>query len=205
MTRETIIQEFISDVKAILAAEGPTDAGLARIAERMRPLTQEPSLTETEEDYGNAHDGKGRQSRPLYTDETGLTLVRARFPAETNTPIHNHGTWGIIAVYGGQDRLQEYRRLDNGNDEGHADIELAAERTLRPGDTAIIPHPPQDIHAQQGAAGEEAREFVLFGKNAMEIPRLYFDPEAKTARYRQLRHNYQREAGGAQQTADSNQ
>jgi hypothetical protein len=30
----------------------------------------------------------------------------------------------------------------------------------------------------------------------MEIPRLYFDPEAKTARYRQMRHNYQREAAG---------
>ena len=88
------------DVKAILADEGPTDAGLARIAERMRPLTTEPSLTETPEEFGNAHDG-GRQSRPLYTDETGLTLVRARFPSDTNTPIHNHGTWGVIAVYDG--------------------------------------------------------------------------------------------------------
>jgi hypothetical protein len=29
----------------------------------------------------------------------------------------------------------------------------------------------------------------------MEIPRLYFDPEAKTAQYRQMRHNYQRAAG----------
>ena len=43
----------------------------------------------------------------------------------------------------------------------------------------------------KGADGEEALEFVLFGKNAMEIPRLYFDPEAKSASYRQLRHAYQ--------------
>lgn len=191
MERDTVISAFIADVKAILADEGATDAGLQQVAARMKAITTEPSLTETPEEFGNAHDG-GRQSRPLYTDETGLTLVRARFPAETNTPIHNHGTWGVIAVYAGVDRLQEYRRLDSGDDEGYAEIALAAERILRPGDTAIIPHPPQDIHAQQGAEGTAALEFVLFGKNAMEIPRLYFDPEAKTARYRQLRHDYQR-------------
>jgi len=191
MTQDTIVNAFITDVKAILADAGATDEGLQRIAERMRAITMEPSLTETPEEFGNAHDGLGRQSRPLYTDETGLTLVRARFPPETNTPIHNHGTWGVIAVYAGKDRLQEYRRLDSGDGEGHAQIELAAERILGPGDTAIIPHPPQDIHAQQGADGEVALEFVLFGKNAMEIPRLYYDPEAQTAHYRQLRHAYQ--------------
>jgi predicted metal-dependent enzyme (double-stranded beta helix superfamily) len=194
MDRETIVSAFITDVKAILAEAGATDEGLQRIAERMKAITTEPSLTETPEEFGNAHDGLGRQSRPLYTDETGLTLVRARFPPETNTPIHNHGTWGVVAVYAGKDRLQEYRRLDSGDGEGHAQIELAAVRILGPGDTAIIPHPPQDIHAQQGADGEVALEFVLFGKNAMEIPRLYYDPEAQTAHYRQLRHAYQ-EAG----------
>lgn len=191
MDRETVIAAFITDVKTILADAGPTDAGLRRIAARMRAITTEPALTETAEEFGNAHDG-GKQSRPLYTDESGLTLVRARFPPETNTPIHNHGTWGVIAVYAGKDRLQEYRRLDSGDGEGHAEVTLSAERLLGPGDTAIIPHPPQDIHAQQGAEGQIALEFVLFGKNAMEIPRLYFDPEAKTATYRQLRHEYQR-------------
>jgi predicted metal-dependent enzyme (double-stranded beta helix superfamily) len=195
VTKETIIHAFITDVKAILAEEGPTDVGLQRIAARMKAITTEPALTETAEDFGNAHDGLGRQSRPLYTDETGLTLVRARFPPETNTPIHNHGTWGVVAVYAGKDHMQEYRRLDSGEGEGHAEIVFSAEHVLGPGDTAIIPHPPQDIHAQQGADGEVALEFVLFGKNAMEIPRLYFDPEAQTAHYRQLRHGYQEAAG----------
>lgn len=193
MDRDTIIATFIADVKAILADGGATDDNLRRIAARMAAITTERALTETAQDFGNAHDGAGRQSRPLYTDETGLTLVRAKFPPETNTPIHNHGTWGVIALYAGKDRLQEYRRLDSGDGEGHAVIALAAERILTPGDTAIIPHPPQDIHAQQGADGETALEFVLFGKNAMELPRLYFDPAAQTARYTQLRHTYQQE------------
>ena len=41
-----------------------------------------------------------------------------------------------------------------------------------------------------------ALEFVLFGKNAMEIPRLYFDPEAKTAQYRQMQATIISGSGG---------
>ena len=68
MTRETIINAFIADVKAILADEGPTDAGLARIAERMRAITTEPALTETPEEFGNAHDGRdGNPARSTRT------------------------------------------------------------------------------------------------------------------------------------------
>jgi hypothetical protein len=54
-------------------------------------------------------------------------------------------------------------------------VELIEERVLEPGDVAIVPAPPQDIHAQQGFAGEAAYELVLFGTNPAGKPRLYFD------------------------------
>jgi predicted metal-dependent enzyme (double-stranded beta helix superfamily) len=173
------VEAFISDVKAILAEYGDGDAGLERVAERMKALTKDPELTKDDgAPVGNVH--HGRQVPPLYTDETGLTLVRAKFGPKHNTPIHNHFTWGIVAVYQGKDKYQVWRRLDEGDDEGHAEVVMTDEFTMMPGDVQIIPHPPQDIHAQQGA-GEDTYEFVLFGRNAMEGPRLYFDPEKKTA------------------------
>jgi hypothetical protein len=47
----------------------------------------------------------------------------------------------------------------------------------------VLPHPPQDIHAQQGHDGEATYEFVLFGSGAaMTQPRLYFDPQEHSAR-----------------------
>jgi predicted metal-dependent enzyme (double-stranded beta helix superfamily) len=98
------------------------------------------------------------------------------------TPIHNHGSWGVVGVYRGRDRYQVWRRLDAGDQAGAARVELVEERTMGPGDVAVLPPPPQDVHAQQGADGEAAYEFVLFGKNAMVLPRLYFDPAQGTAR-----------------------
>ncbi|MCO5177539.1 MAG: hypothetical protein M9890_11320 [Thermomicrobiales bacterium] len=185
MSMQASVDAFIGDVKTILDEHGSNDAGLQRIADRMATFVREPEVLANHVDVnGNIH--TGRQSTPLYTDESGLTLVRARFGPEGMTPIHNHGTWGIVGVYQGRDQYQVWRRLDSGDGEGHAQVEMVEERVLETGDVAIIPHPPQDIHAQMGHGGEPIYEFVLFGANAMIIPRLYFDPEAQTARLMEL-------------------
>jgi len=181
MSVDDAVADFIGRVKAILASNGPTAHGLELIAEQMRDLVKNPDVTgNQDEPAGNVH--AGRQSRPLYTDETGLTLVRARFGPEAMTPIHNHGSWGIVGVYRGEDRYQIWRRLDDGATPGAARIELVDEMILGPGDVVIMPNPPQDLHAQQGYGGEAAYELVLFGKNAMVLPRLYFDPETGATR-----------------------
>ena len=179
------VEAFIGDVRQILAESGASQQGLERIAGRMRELTRNPELTGTDEQpTGNIH-SRGpseRQQGPLYSDETGLTLVRARFGPEAMTPIHSHGSWGVIGVYRGRDQYQVWRRLDAGDGAGAARVELVEERILQPGDAVVLPPPPQDIHAQRGYDGEPTFEFVLFGANTMILPRLYFDPEQGTAK-----------------------
>jgi predicted metal-dependent enzyme (double-stranded beta helix superfamily) len=179
------IEDFIADVKAIQAAGDASGDVLERLAAAMGDLVRSPVVDEVHDELaGNIH--QGPQSGPLYTDETGLTLVRGRFEPEAFTPIHNHGSWGIIGVYRGRDRYQIWRRLDGGHGPGPARVELIEERVLEPGDVVILPPPPQDIHAQQGLDGAPAYEFVLFGANTMVLPRLYFDPAHNTAREVQL-------------------
>ncbi|HET7036087.1 MAG TPA: hypothetical protein VFI42_10440 [Thermomicrobiaceae bacterium] len=180
------VEAFIGDVKQILAESGASQAGLERIAERMRELTRNPALTDAgEQPTGNIHSrgpNQGSQQGPLYTDDSGLTLVRARFGPEAMTPIHSHGSWGVIGVYRGRDQYQIWRRLDAGDGAGEARVELIDERILQPGDAVVLPPPPQDIHAQRGYGGEPTFEFVLFGANTMILPRLYFDPAQDTAK-----------------------
>lgn len=187
MSATYTIDTFIGDVKQILTeteASRPGEAALERIADRMRELVANPDVAAGQaEPMGNIHERRpGSQSKPLYEDETGLTLVRARFGPEAMTPIHSHGSWGVIGVYRGRDRYQVWRRLDAGEGAGRAEVELVEERVMGPGDVAILPPPPQDIHAQQGMDGEAAYEFVLFGANTMVLPRLYFDPEGESAK-----------------------
>jgi predicted metal-dependent enzyme (double-stranded beta helix superfamily) len=174
------LEAFIADVKEALTENEPRDATLEQIADLMRALVRSPLVARVHDELaGNVH--TGRQSGPLYTDESGLTLVRGRFEPDALTPIHNHGSWGVIGVYRGRDRYQIWRRLDQQHGPGSARVQLVEERVLEAGDVAILPPPPQDIHAQQGLDGAPAYEFVLFGKNTMLLPRLYFDPAQGTA------------------------
>src|SRR5204863_253876 len=71
------VPEFIGEVKAILAEDGSTDQALARIAERMRDLVTNPEIVAAEAS-SNVHVG-GASSGPVYADDSGLTLMRARF------------------------------------------------------------------------------------------------------------------------------
>lgn len=185
------VPEFIADVKAILAEEGgPSDRGLARVAEKMGRLVRDPEI-QAGEATSNVHVSGGSGSGPLFHDEeSGLTLMRARFGPEAMTPIHNHGSWGVVGVYRGRDRYQIWRRKDGATaarsgtfqpSAGPADVELVEERILDPGETVVLPPPPQDIHAQQGHDGTTVHELVLFGANLRGKPRLYFDPEGRSA------------------------
>ncbi len=184
------IERFIGDVKAIIASERLSRSGIQqRLIDRMGLFVQDPAILQGHQRFmGKVNDDHdrfvdtGRKSIILYTDETGLTLVRSRFDPDEPTPIHSHSTWGIVGVYAGRDRHQAWRRVDGGSGPGYAEIELIEERILEPGDVVEIPFPPQDIHQQQGVGGEAAYELVLFGANAMVIPRLIFDPEQQTAR-----------------------
>ena len=175
------IDGFIGDVKRILAEDGESQTAFEKIKNKMQVLIKNPEYREINEeaDAGNIH--TGRQSGPLYEDESGLILVRARFGPEEMTPIHSHGSWGVIGVLKGRDHYQIWERTDEGDGPGEASVKLIEDTILEPGDAVILPPPPQDIHAQQGHDGQATYEFVLFGKNAMKNPRLYYDPEANHA------------------------
>lgn len=193
---QEVIRAFIADVRALLAdapsgPTGPTDETLARLGERMRSLVchravladHQAFLARLEGDRAaRVYEDGGRRSEVLHTDGSGLTLVRSRFDPERATPVHSHGTWGVLGVYAGCDLHRAYVRRDGGTGAGPAELQLVDERVLGPGEVALIPRPPQDIHAQQGYGGEAAFELVLFGANAMVIPRLIFDLEAGSAR-----------------------
>lgn len=87
----------------------------------------------------------------LYYDGD-LRIVRGTMPAGQHLHPHNHGTWNLFGVYRGAVRYESYRRLDDGSVPYHAELEPADHRTLRAGDTTVMPGPPHDIHGVLGLA-----------------------------------------------------
>lgn len=111
----------------------------------------------------------------LESGADGLTLMLAKFSAQEETPVHDHGSWGIACVVRGRDRYRHYRTDEHGK------VTLLYEKELEPGMFVTWPGPPHDIHSQQGV-GEAAWELVLFGKDVTRIPRHYHDLETGKVR-----------------------
>jgi hypothetical protein len=87
----------------------------------------------------------------LYYDGD-LRIVRGSMPAGMHLAPHNHGSWNLFGVYRGAVRYESYRRLDDGTIPYYAELEPADHRTLRDGDTTVMPGPPHDIHGVLGLA-----------------------------------------------------
>src|SRR5262245_25143592 len=169
------VDQFIADVKQIVAADGVTDAGLARVAALMRRLTARDDLYPG---LSHAELTDDHPAQRLHAESDGsLGLSLARFAADEPTRVHNHNSWGVACIYKGVDLYVRWERRDDGARPGYAEVEAVEERLLRRGETAYWLDAPHDLHSQWGQEGHVAWELVLMGKNNQGLDRLFFEPE----------------------------
>jgi predicted metal-dependent enzyme (double-stranded beta helix superfamily) len=161
------VADFMVEVRSMLT-QGVNRPALTRVGELLA-TTFARSEFSPEASLRAMHKSDSSASL-MQSDPDGLTLVLAEFSAKAETPVHDHGAWGVACVLRGSDR---YRHYDPPSGAGSLP-QLRFERVLGPGDFVTWLEPPDDIHSQQGI-GEAAIEIVLFGKNVMAIPRRYYD------------------------------
>ena len=89
-----------------------------------------------------------------------LTVQTVTFAPGTNSNIHNHGTWGVVAILKGQEKNTFWRR--SSNSDFHNKIEKVGEINLSPGD--IVSFTPQTIHQVQAIGEEPTVTFNIYGE-----------------------------------------
>jgi predicted metal-dependent enzyme (double-stranded beta helix superfamily) len=161
-----MVAEFMSRARELLAS-GPDEASREAVGRLLAEQSRQPGFVPDAE-MRSLHGGDSTFTI-LQTDDDGLTLMLAKFSAEEETPVHDHGSWGVACVVRGRDRYRHYRA------EGGT-VTLQYEKVLEPGTFVTWPDPPGDVHSQQGV-GEPAWELVLFGRDVTRIPRHYHDLE----------------------------
>jgi 3-mercaptopropionate dioxygenase len=166
-----IVAEFMSQAREILAA-GVDEKRLTEVAHLLQVSSREPGFVPDAE-MQSLHGGDSTFTI-LQTADDGLTLMLAKFSPAEETPVHDHGSWGVACVVHGRDRYRHYTTVDG-------KVSLLYEKELGPGDFVTWPDPPRDIHSQQGI-GDVAWELVLFGKDVTRIPRHYHDLETGKVR-----------------------
>ena len=115
----------------------------------------------------------------LYRAEDGsLCLFSLVVPAGVSTPVHDHLAWGVVGVYRGEQHETVYRRLDDGSDETRAELEIAKQQALKPGDLYALIPPTDDIHYVKTVSESASISIHLLANDTACIWRHKFDPDS---------------------------
>jgi predicted metal-dependent enzyme (double-stranded beta helix superfamily) len=106
-----------------------------------------------------------------------FTVQTVTFAPGVKSNIHNHGTWGIVAVLKGQEKNTFWRRTPN--DEFKDKIESTGEIILSADD--IISFTPDAIHCVEAVGDEPTVTFNIYGETD-PTRRFDFDPVNHTAK-----------------------
>lgn len=113
-------------------------------------------------------------------DELGLPLTlqtEIHFPG-TTSPIHNHGTWGIVVILKGQQKNTFWRR--NPIPDYPYCIEYAGEKILTSGEA--ISFTTEAIHSIESLGDEPTVTLNLYGETDGQ-KRFIFDRDRQTAKH----------------------
>lgn len=149
---------------------------LPQIRTKVRQLITNSYWLQTQ--HGDPDTKTGVAIQILY-DEIGypLTVENVSFAPGRRSPIHNHGTWGVVAVLKGQEKHTFWRRA---NDPESPDrIEPVGTKILEPGE--IISFTPDAIHHIEAVGDRPSVTFNLYG-DTQPKSRFTFDPETNTAK-----------------------
>jgi predicted metal-dependent enzyme (double-stranded beta helix superfamily) len=185
------MRTFIAEVQRVAEAEPER----ARTVQLLRPVFAEllndenwlPDRFQQPDPEGGMGEGIGNYL--LYRSAArDLTLFSLVLPAGAATPVHDHLTWGLVGLYGGEQEEWIYRRLDGGGDEGSAELVEVEQRHLRAGDFYELLPPDGDIHRVQAVGNSPSVSLHLLGNDIGCTWRHRFEPEEQ--RVHRFRSSY---------------
>lgn len=150
---------FLTDIENILAQTPSNIDILPKLHQLVRKLVINSYWVTTQIATPDPKTGIGICN--LY-DEIGfpLTVQTVTFAPGVKSSIHNHGTWGVVAVFQGQEKNSFWRRENSAEYPGK--INLESEITLQPGD--VISFEADAIHCVEAVGTENLVTFNIYGE-----------------------------------------
>jgi predicted metal-dependent enzyme (double-stranded beta helix superfamily) len=173
------MRAFIEEVERVRVVEADGHAIVAAVRPHFEALLADRSwLPERfQEPSETSGMGSGIGMWLLYrAGDGGLAFSSLVVPAGAQTPVHDHLAWGIVGLYRGTQDEVVYRRLDAGEEETRAELDVRERRSLRPGDLYEL-LPETDIHRVRTTSDVTSVSLHLLGNDNGCIVRHRFVPE----------------------------
>jgi predicted metal-dependent enzyme (double-stranded beta helix superfamily) len=140
-------EKFIQDVRVAWSELPDTDKRMKRVQVLLVGLVNDSTMKEHAKSWPST---EGHKNLLLYEDRDYLFVVNAvvRTPGRDGR-IHDHAhAWTAYGVLDGTERLERYRRIDDGKKPNYALIELESLTEGYPGKVDLVP--PFAIHSEKG-------------------------------------------------------
>lgn len=169
------IDHFVEDAKAVLAgAEGNREL----VVDELKPLVEKVLWDDGL--FDEKYRAEPENGRPRYSyhhaEDGSLQVYVVEFAPGMPTPVHDHVTWGLIGTCGGKQLTHRYERIDDGNQQGKAELKLVSEEVLERG--SVYPLlPPNDIHRIESIDGVPSYSLHVLGADLGRQHRNIFNVE----------------------------
>ena len=171
------VEDYVRDIRAIVASETETEAITDRIKPLALKLASDPGWFEDKYRYTDPDQGVGLHL--LHEEDNhDLAVFAIAWAPGRGVDAHNHKTWAVVSGIEGQEHETTYSRRDDGSKPGFADLVATNEETLYPG-TAVCCH-PEDIHSVINNGDKVAVSLHTYGRHLNHTGRSTFDVQAKT-------------------------
>jgi predicted metal-dependent enzyme (double-stranded beta helix superfamily) len=156
------VDAFVADVQRCLAQPDPLPA----VAGVLRAVVAEP---EAIEEALRARSGaRSALGFDVFCRRPDLTIFQATLAPRFRNPLHDHGTWAMVAVYRGTERNIFYRRA------GHSIVE---ERRIDATAPQVVTMPPGVIHAIENPLPAPSHAIHVYGNDHFDASRSMWHPE----------------------------
>jgi len=179
--RKKLVSTSMNQVKSIINSKGVNREALEEVKDVVNAMTSETEMfgdtafpTPTPEEVAKIY---------LLSDEDDgdFSLYLISVLPVGPSPIHDHGTFAVIAGLDGDEENTIYKRMDDGSEDGKALLEMDRKVILRSGDA--IAFMPEDIHRICVVSEKPTRHFHLYGKGfEQQTNRLEFDIKEGTTK-----------------------
>lgn len=173
------IAALATEIEAVLATTSNPDEITTRVEALAKPLAADQGWV-TPECY-KTHDIQGIGVRILYeTPGDGLFIETVCWQPGRGVAPHDHRTWGVVIGLDGTEMNTLWRRLDDGSQPGHAELEVAEVVAAGPGD--VIRLMPEDIHSVRNDGDQPSLSLHIYGRDLATTGRSEFDPDNEIQR-----------------------
>lgn len=161
-TKQSALDRFVAKTKELFASEPDVDKRWEALTPILAELLADPEVVEASKNWPNCVAADGRAENLLFyvDDEYGFAINGlTKVPNRGKSRIHDHAH--IFTLYGvldGHESIERYDRLDDRSRPDYAEIKLASQVEVGPGEIDLVR--PYEVH-RENTIGERTVAVII--------------------------------------------